>query len=106
MDKAKPFCIAKREVWEAYKRVKANHRVAGIDGQSIAQFQEDLSNNLYRLWNRMSSGTCRIDGDELCLTIKERMPATHCFEIWLSLDLVEYHRDGVMVTQGRLRNHR
>lgn len=57
MDKVKPFCIAKREVWEAYKRVKANQGSAGVDGQSIAKFEEDLSNNLYRLWNRMSSGS-------------------------------------------------
>jgi group II intron reverse transcriptase/maturase len=57
MDKAKPFCITKREVWEAYKRVKANQGAAGVDGQSIADFEEDLSNNLYRIWNRMSSGS-------------------------------------------------
>ena len=57
MDKAKPFGIGKREVWEAYKRVKANQGAAGVDGQSIEQFEEDLSNNLYRLWNRMSSGS-------------------------------------------------
>lgn len=57
MDKAKPFCIAKREVWEAYKQVKANRGAAGVDGQSIAEFDEDLSNNLYRIWNRMSSGS-------------------------------------------------
>jgi RNA-directed DNA polymerase len=57
VDKAKPFCIAKRDVWEAYKRVKANQGAAGVDGQSIAQFEEDLSNNLYRIWSRMSSGS-------------------------------------------------
>ena len=57
MDKAKPFCIPKREVWEAYKRVKANHGAAGVDGQSIEEFEQDLSNNLYRIWNRMSSGS-------------------------------------------------
>lgn len=57
MDKAKPFCIPKREVWEAYKRVKANQGAAGVDGQSIAEFERDLSNNLYRLWNRLSSGS-------------------------------------------------
>ena len=57
MDKAKPFCITKREVWEAYKRVKANQGAAGVDGQSIEQFEKDLGNNLYRLWNRMSSGS-------------------------------------------------
>src|SRR5215471_20339066 len=57
MDKAKPFAIAKREVWEAYKRVKANRGAAGVDGQSIAQFEERSSKNLYRIWNRMSSGS-------------------------------------------------
>ncbi|MDO8654818.1 MAG: group II intron reverse transcriptase/maturase [bacterium] len=57
MDKAKPFGISKREVWEAYKRVKANQGAAGVDGQTIAQFERDLSNNLYRIWNRMSSGS-------------------------------------------------
>ena len=57
MDKAKPFCISKREVWEAYKRVKANQGAAGVDGQSIAEFEEDLKNNLYKLWNRLSSGS-------------------------------------------------
>jgi group II intron reverse transcriptase/maturase len=55
--KAKPFSIAKREVWEAYKRVRANKGAAGVDGQSIDEFEKDLSNNLYKLWNRMSSGS-------------------------------------------------
>ncbi len=57
MDKAKPFDIPKREVWEAYKRVKANQGSAGVDGQSIEQFEGDLENNLYRLWNRLCSGS-------------------------------------------------
>src|ERR1700716_226897 len=57
MDKAKPFGISKREVWMAYKRVKANRGAAGVDDQTIAEFEKDLSNNLYRLWNRMSSGS-------------------------------------------------
>ena len=57
MDNGKPFCISKREVWEAYKRVKANQGAAGVDGQSIEQFEGDLENNLYRLWNRMCSGS-------------------------------------------------
>jgi group II intron reverse transcriptase/maturase len=57
MDRAKPFCIPKRAVWEAYKRVRANHGAAGVDGQTIAEFEEDLKDNLYKLWNRMSSGS-------------------------------------------------
>ena len=57
LDKAKPFDIPKRLVWEAYKRVKANRGAAGVDGQSIAAFEEDLTNNLYKLWNRLSSGS-------------------------------------------------
>jgi len=57
MDKAKPFDIPKREVWEAFKRVKANQGAAGVDGQSIAEFEAALAVNLYKLWNRMSSGS-------------------------------------------------
>jgi group II intron reverse transcriptase/maturase len=44
-------------VWEAYKRVKANHGAAGVDGQSIADFEENLSGNLFKIWNRMCSGS-------------------------------------------------
>jgi group II intron reverse transcriptase/maturase len=57
LSKTKPFSIAKREVWEAYKRVKVNRGAAGVDGQTIEEFEKDLSNNLYKLWNRMSSGS-------------------------------------------------
>jgi len=57
VDKAKPFDIPKREVWEAFKKVKANQGAAGVDGQTVADFEADLSNNLYKLWNRMSSGS-------------------------------------------------
>ncbi len=56
MDRAKPYAIPKREVWEAYKRVRANQGAAGIDGQTIADFEADLTNNLYKLWNRLASG--------------------------------------------------
>src|SRR5712691_4206281 len=57
MDEAKPFKIPKRDVWEAFKRVKANQGAAGVDGQSIAEFEANLKGNLYKLWNRMSSGS-------------------------------------------------
>lgn len=54
---AKSFCISKKVVWEAYKRVKANKGAAGVDSESVEAFEENLKNNLYRIWNRMSSGT-------------------------------------------------
>ena len=53
----KPFAIAKRAVWEAYQQVKANHGAAGVDDETIEMFEQDLPTNLYKLWNRMSSGT-------------------------------------------------
>lgn len=57
MNPAKSFPITKHQVWEAYKRVKANHGGAGIDAQTLEKFDQDLSNNLYKLWNRMASGS-------------------------------------------------
>lgn len=53
----KPFDISKRLVWRAWKRVKANKGAAGVDGVSIEEFEADLKDNLYKIWNRMSSGT-------------------------------------------------
>ncbi len=53
----KPFVISKRLVWEAWLRVKANKGAAGVDEESIAEFERDLKGNLYKLWNRMSSGS-------------------------------------------------
>jgi RNA-directed DNA polymerase len=55
--KAKPFEISKWVVWEAYRRVKANKGAAGVDGVSVEEFDKDAQNNLYKLWNRMSSGS-------------------------------------------------
>ena len=53
MNKAKPFSISKEVVWEAYKRVKANKGAAGVDEVTIKEFEGDLKNNLYKLWNRI-----------------------------------------------------
>ena len=53
----KPFSIDKKQVYEAYKAVKSNAGSAGVDGQTIERFEADLQNNLYKLWNRMSSGS-------------------------------------------------
>lgn len=55
--KSKPFSISKWMVWEAYRKVQANRGAAGIDGVSIEEFEQDLSNNLFKLWNRLSSGS-------------------------------------------------
>ena len=57
MSEAKPFVISRWEVWEAYKRVKANKGAAGVDEQTMAEFERDLKGNLYKIWNRMSSGS-------------------------------------------------
>lgn len=57
MSKAKPYSISKQVVWNAYKRVKANRGAAGVDKQSLVAFEKDLKNNLYKIWNRMSSGS-------------------------------------------------
>lgn len=57
MNKAKQFKISQTLVREAFEKVKANKGIAGVDGESIEEFESDLDRNLYKLWNRMSSGT-------------------------------------------------
>src|ERR1043166_7501211 len=57
MNEAKPFCISRKEVWKAYERAKANKGAAGVHEQSIEDFERNLKDNLYKLWNRMSSGS-------------------------------------------------
>ena len=57
MSEAKPYVIPKQLVWEAYRQVKANRGAAGVDGESLVAFEKDLKSNLYKIWNRMSSGS-------------------------------------------------
>jgi RNA-directed DNA polymerase len=57
LSKAKPFSISKRVIFESYKRVRANKGAAGVDEESIADFETNLKGNLYKIWNRMSSGS-------------------------------------------------
>jgi group II intron reverse transcriptase/maturase len=53
----RPFEISKAEVWQAWERVRANKGAPGVDGCSIGQFEADLKNQLYKVWNRLSSGS-------------------------------------------------
>jgi group II intron reverse transcriptase/maturase len=53
----KPFAVSKREVWEAYLKVKANKGAPGVDEVTLAEFESGLKGNLYKIWNRMSSGS-------------------------------------------------
>jgi len=57
MSKIKPFGISEKAVWEAYKQVKGNKGAAGVDDESIEDFEENVEDNLYKIWNRMSSGS-------------------------------------------------
>ena len=57
MSTAKPFIVPKRLIWDAWKQVKANGGSGGVDDVSISEYEEDLESNLYKLWNRMSSGS-------------------------------------------------
>lgn len=57
MEEAKSYHISKHVVMEAYKRVKANKGAAGVDDETVAEFEQDLKNNLYKIWNRMASGS-------------------------------------------------
>lgn len=57
MNESKQYDIPKRVVIEAYQKVKANNGSAGIDGINFQKFEEKLNNNLYKIWNRMSSGS-------------------------------------------------
>ena len=74
--KQKPFDIPKRLVWEAYRKVAANKGAAGVDGQSIAEFEEDLKGNLYKLW------LCRVADYAEWAVLGDR---SACWQPWAAL---------------------
>src|SRR5262249_22311589 len=82
--KVKPFAISKWVVWEAYQRVKANDGAAGVDGESIEDFERDLKRNLYKLWNRLSSGSYfpasvrAVEIPEVRARRNQDPPSAHC----------------------------
>ena len=76
--KAKPFCISKKEIWEAYQRVKANKGAAGTDGQSIEDFERKLKKNLYKVWNRLSRSEWRIRGNFHDPSLSASRPSHNC----------------------------
>jgi RNA-directed DNA polymerase len=57
LKKARPFEISQKVVVDAWKQVKGNQGAAGVDRQSLADFEKNLKNHLYTIWNRMSSGS-------------------------------------------------
>jgi retron-type reverse transcriptase len=56
-EETKSLPITKRMVWNAYQKVKRNGGSAGVDGESLEEFQKNLSKNLYKIWNPLSSGS-------------------------------------------------
>ena len=86
--KAKSFDIPKRMVWEAYQRVRANKGAPGVDGVTIEQFEQDLQGNLYKLWNRMSSGSYfppAVRGVEIPKSLLENRGRCRLGRIWIFL---------------------
>ena len=92
----KPFKIDKRLVYEAYKAVKSNAGAAGVDGETIEQFEADLRNNLYKLWNKNELGKLHSTAGALCL---------HSEEIWRAEDFRCAHCGGSRGSDGRQTAH-
>lgn len=77
---ARSFDISKKLVWQAYLRVKANKGAEGVDGQTMEEFEQNLKGNLYRIWNRMSSGSY-VPPAVMAVTIEKRSGGTRLLGI-------------------------
>ena len=77
---ARSYDISKQVVWQAYQRVKANKGAAGIDGQTIEDFEQDLKGNLYKIWNRLTSGSY-LPPAVMAVTIPKRSGGTRVLGI-------------------------
>ncbi len=73
MAHTKPFPATKRMVWEAWKKVKANGGSAGVDGQTLEAFGEDLGNNLYKVWNRMADAVCHCRSERQAVHLRREL---------------------------------
>src|SRR5512145_837365 len=112
---AKPYDIPKQLVWEAFQRVKANRGAAGVDGESLAMFEKDLKKNLYKVWNRMSSGSYfpppvrlveipKGNGDKRPLgipTVADRVAQTVVKMVFEPLVEPKFHEDSYGYRPGR-----
>lgn len=115
MRTTKPFDISKRMVWEAYKAVKANRGAPGVDGQSLEAFEGNLSDNLYRVWNRLASGAYqpppvlrveipKRDGGLRCLgipTVSDRIAQAVVKRHLENIVEPHFHRDSYGYRPGR-----
>jgi RNA-directed DNA polymerase len=115
MLEAKPYNIPKLLVWEAYQVVKANRGAAGVDGESLAEFDKDLQGNLYKIWNRMSSGSYfppparlveipKADGGKRSLgipTVADRIAQTVAKKVLEPIVEPVFHRDSYAYRAGR-----
>jgi hypothetical protein len=96
VSEAKPYDIPKQLIWEAYQRVKANRGATGVDGVSLAMFEQNLRGNLYKVWNRMSSGSYHPPPVRKCKPRLRRPPLNES-------DIPNYQIVGVMHSDERRR---
>jgi len=106
MPEAKPYCISKKLVMRAWQLVNANRGAAGVDGESMSMFEKDLKGNLYRIWNRMSSGSWKakyggMDVSEAQEAKQLRDENTRLKKLVVELSLDKEMQKAVIAKKGR-----